>query len=403
MGYKALYTSNGDNNTAFGHNAGTSTTSGSQNVFIGGQCAVPNTTGGYNTAVGANSFATNTTGSYNTAIGYSALNASTTADSNTAVGYNALTSTTTGTINTALGTDALYFNTTASNNTAVGYRAGFNNTTGTCNTFVGQAAGYNSNYNGNAGNSCFGIAAGYSLTTGIKNTFLGGNANYGSGYYVTTGSNNTILGPYHGNQGGLDIRTASNYIVLSDGDGEPQGYCNNYTQWVLGKGGSGAAYDGTLILNGSSATSYGSQIAGRANGTTVWQIGSYSSIFSGTNQYFTCVNTSGGVYLNGGSATSWSAVSDETRKVIIEPITGGLDKIATLRTVIGRLKTDDESVRRPYLIAQDVQAVLPEAVSESKDKEGVVLGLSYTEVIPLLVNAIQELKAEFDAYKATHS
>jgi len=28
--------------------------------------------------------------------------------------------------------------------------------------------------------------------------------------------------------------------------------------------------------------------------------------------------------------------------------------------------------------------------------------LSYTEVIPLLVAAIKEIKAEFDAYKATH-
>jgi len=64
------------------------------------------------------------------------------------------------------------------------------------------------------------------------------------------------------------------------------------------------------------------------------------------------------------------------------------------------LKSDEEDVRRPYLIAQDVQAVLPEAVSESEDKEGPVLGLSYTEVIPLLVAAIKELKADLDATKA---
>jgi hypothetical protein len=114
------------------------------------------------------------------------------------------------------------------------------------------------------------------------------------------------------------------------------------------------------------------------------------------------MNTSGGVYLNGASATSWTAVSDETRKVIIEPITDAANKVSTLRAVIGRLKTDTEDVRRPYLIAQDVQAVLPEAVSEAEDKDGPLLGLSYTEVIPLLVAAIKELKAEFDAYKASH-
>ena len=99
-------------------------------------------------------------------------------------------------------------------------------------------------------------------------------------------------------------------------------------------------------------------------------------------------------------ATSWTAISDETRKVIIEEITDATTKVLTLRTVIGRLKTDDNTVRRPYLIAQDVQKVLPEAVSETEDKEGPVLGLSYTEVIPLLVAAIKELKAENDAMKA---
>jgi hypothetical protein len=43
---------------------------------------------------------------------------------------------------------------------------------------------------------------------------------------------------------------------------------------------------------------------------------------------------------------------------------------------------------------------LPEAVSEAEDKEGPVLGLSYTEVIPLLVAAIKELKAEVDSLKS---
>ena len=141
-------------------------------------------------------------------------------------------------------------------------------------------------------------------------------------------------------------------------------------------------------------------MGGRANGGAAWYVGSYSVIVSGTDQFLTCSNTSGGVFLNGASATSWTAVSDETRKVIIEPITDAANKVSTLRAVIGRLKTDDESVRRPYLIAQDVQAVLPEAVSQTEDKEGAVLGLSYTEVIPLLVAAIKEQQATITQLKA---
>lgn len=109
---------------------------------------------------------------------------------------------------------------------------------------------------------------------------------------------------------------------------------------------------------------------------------------------------SGGVTLANG-ATSWSAISDENKKDIIEPITDGLNKVASLRSVIGKYKTDEQGIRRSFLIAQDVQAVLPEAVSTINDINGdEALGLSYTDVIPLLVAAIQELKAELDTVKA---
>lgn len=90
------------------------------------------------------------------------------------------------------------------------------------------------------------------------------------------------------------------------------------------------------------------------------------------------------------NSQSWSSVSDERKKDIIEPIANGLAKVNSLRSVIGKFKTE-EGVRRSFLIAQDVQAVLPEAVSQ--DESG-TLQLRYTEVIPLLVAAIKELSAK---------
>ena len=109
---------------------------------------------------------------------------------------------------------------------------------------------------------------------------------------------------------------------------------------------------------------------------------------------------SGGVYLND-RGTSWSSASDENVKDIIEPITNAVEKVSTLRAVIGRYKYEPENKRHPFLIAQDVQAVLPEAVSVmNKGSDNECLGLSYTDTIPLLVAAIQELKAEVDALKA---
>ena len=94
----------------------------------------------------------------------------------------------------------------------------------------------------------------------------------------------------------------------------------------------------------------------------------------------------GGVKITAG-ATSWSSISDERLKDIIEPITNATEKVSTLRAVIGNYKADPKKTRRPFLIAQDIQAVLPEAVDDTDENE---LSLRYTETIPLLVAAIQE-------------
>ena len=116
------------------------------------------------------------------------------------------------------------------------------------------------------------------------------------------------------------------------------------------------------------------------------------------NPFYVLDENTVGVYIGQGS-TSWTGLSDERHKDIIEPIKNATSKVSSLRAVIGKYKTDDESVRRSFLIAQDVQAAFPEAVDTTDlDK----LGLRYTELIPLLTAAIQELKAEFDAYKAAH-
>ena len=68
----------------------------------------------------------------------------------------------------------------------------------------------------------------------------------------------------------------------------------------------------------------------------------------------------------------------------------------------GKYKTDTEGTRRSFLIAQDVQAVLPEAISTTmvKDDNTEYLGVAYNDVIPLLVASIQELKTIVDAQAA---
>jgi hypothetical protein len=120
--------------------------------------------------------------------------------------------------------------------------------------------------------------------------------------------------------------------------------------------------------------------------------------FGGNNGgAYVMANTNGVRLSNGG--TSWASDSDERLKDIIEPIINAAEKVSSLRAVIGKYKTDKEGVRRTFLIAQDVQAVLPEAVF---DEQGTLM-LAYTETIPLLVAAIQELKTELDSAKEANA
>ena len=102
-------------------------------------------------------------------------------------------------------------------------------------------------------------------------------------------------------------------------------------------------------------------------------------------------STTGGVYLNN-AATSWSSASDERDKENLVNITGAVDNIKTLRAVKGNY-IDQPDVDKAFLIAQDVNAFLPEAVSvRNKDAEAADqrYGLDYQQLIPVLVAAIKE-------------
>ena len=115
-----------------------------------------------------------------------------------------------------------------------------------------------------------------------------------------------------------------------------------------------------------------------------------------SNTIYILNNASTGVSITSG-ATSWSAVSDERLKDIIEPIGNAVAKVGSLRSVIGKYKTDSEGTRRSFLIAQDVQSVLPEAVDTTNAD---AFGVRYSEVIPLLVAAIKELTARVQTLEA---
>jgi hypothetical protein len=104
---------------------------------------------------------------------------------------------------------------------------------------------------------------------------------------------------------------------------------------------------------------------------------------------FYIVNNTNGLYL-AANATAWTAVSDEREKENLVLISNAASKVASLRAVTGNYIFDETKKSRAFLIAQDLQAEFPEAVDATDPEK---LGVQYTDVIPLLVAAIQEQQA----------
>jgi trimeric autotransporter adhesin len=105
------------------------------------------------------------------------------------------------------------------------------------------------------------------------------------------------------------------------------------------------------------------------------------------------------------SATSYVTSSDYRLKEEIAPMTGALAKVAALKPVTYKWKSTGESANG--FIAHELAEVCPDAVTGIKDDVDAsgnpkYQGIDTSFLVATLTAAIQELKAEFDAYKATH-
>ncbi|EIK5540445.1 tail fiber domain-containing protein [Salmonella enterica] len=100
-------------------------------------------------------------------------------------------------------------------------------------------------------------------------------------------------------------------------------------------------------------------------------------------------------------ATSWVSTSDQRLKSNIEVITGSLDKLKTLTGYTYDKRSDLTPTEHTYttheagLLAQEVQKVLPEAVSSMGDDE--ILAVNSYAVQALQINATKELDAKVEA------
>ena len=309
--------------------------------------------------------------------------------------------------NTVVGFTAGLNNTNGNQNTFVGFEAGIYNSTGSENTFVGVSAGKN-NLTG-YGNTVVGRESFLQNTTGDYNTAIGWNAFRAK----QTGGDNIAIGYNAGRGLGNDnLYTVNSSIFI--GVYARAAADNQSNQIVIGYGTTGLGSNTTVIGNSSTLTTaiYGNLLLGKTTGTgqkLEVNGGIYLSstiLIENTNiQYGLHTGNDGiqftagpgGVYLDYGM-TSWGSLSDERFKNIDSEILNATESLMTLRTIKYSLKDDERNKINLGLIAQDVVKVFPEIVDIQNNEIG-TMGVRYTELIPVLVKAIQELKVEIEKLK----
>ena len=103
-----------------------------------------------------------------------------------------------------------------------------------------------------------------------------------------------------------------------------------------------------------------------------------------------------GPYVSQGG-TTWTSGSDINLKENIKPLNKVLDKIKDYRCVEYSLKSDANKSKKIGFIAQDWEQDFAQVIEKDNEEN---LGIKYTETIPILLKAIQELKADNDSLKA---
>lgn len=364
MGSQTMFSnSTGNLNTAIGYQSLYANTTGNENIAAGVYSLRFNTSGYYNAAYGNQSLYLNSTGFGNTAIGTLSMHSNSSGYYNTALGWNSLYSNTYGNENVAVGSVCLYLNTSGSNNTAMGYYSMYSNTTGNNNISIGYNSLY-SNTNG-SNNLAIGWESLYSNSSGVSNTALGTNSLNAN----TFGYQNTAVG-----LSSLALNTTGNN--------------NTAIGWL----------SGVTITTGfnNSIIGYDAQAS---SGTVSNEI----TLGNGSIQYLRC------------NAQTITSLSDARDKKNIKELSLGLDFLMKVkprqfnwdkREWYENNKSDGSkmsNVPSAGFISQELDEAqtnenadwLNLVLKENPDR----LEATYGNLLPVMVKAIQELKAEKDELK----
>jgi hypothetical protein len=160
-----------------------------------------------------------------------------------------------------------------------------------------------------------------------------------------------------------------------------------------------------VMIGTTTAFAAGGTSFDRSNNSNFVRIVQNSLVDGPTCQSFQVNSVQNGYIAVSAGLTIYATTSDYRTKENVAKMTGALDKVALLNPVTFNWVDSKKSCQG--FIAHELQSVIPECVFGEKDavdKEGkpVLQGVDTSFLVATLTAAIQELKAEFDAYKATH-
>jgi hypothetical protein len=384
------------------------TANGSNSTAIGSQT---NATGDYSTALGSQ---TTASGPYSTALG---RNTSATGNYATAMGRN----TTAISYSTAMGDEteasasystAMGRQTTASgnNSTAFGRSTLASSLNATAMGNETEASGGSSTAMGDSTTASgnFSTAMGFNTTASSTYSTATGHYTSATGFMSTAMGNRTIAPSYAETVIGTYNTTYTPNASLS--------YDSNDRLFVIGNGESGSRSNAMVVLkNGHTGIGTDSpqellHISGgrlRIGTETIEDTGSNqlsvdASLIPATNNTFRLGNSSNrwiGVWATDGTINT----SDRRDKTNIKTITYGLYEILKMNPVSFHWKHRKNQDTKLGLIAQDLLELVPEVVKthewqNASDDENAPLkkvelerlGVYYSDLIPVLINAIKE-------------
>ena len=194
-----------------------------------------------------------------------------------------------------------------------------------------------------------------------------------------------------GNEYGIRVTGANRYggVFIGDDSGVYADAAINANPDIILAGDSGNANDNGIIASDPSHA--GSDIYLRSNDAVVIELDSNNDetgefqIINGAGTEIFEVRESGNATLAG----SLSQNSDRRLKKDIEALPYGLKEILQLEPKQYFWKNQEQNKKSLGLIAQDLQPIINEIVN-TQDDEAKTLGISYIELIPVLIKAIQE-------------